>query len=93
VVPQGIDYAQADGTVIALLPAWTDAAFFHDYCALGKITFLRNRLVFRAVCKGAHAPFASMIVEWSPQTLRSGPVLDARLGVPRRGQSPLSKPS
>jgi phage N-6-adenine-methyltransferase len=69
---KAVEYARGGGRVIALLPAWTDAIFFHDYCALGNITFLRNRLVFRGG-PGAHSPFASMIVEWSPKTLRQRP--------------------
>jgi phage N-6-adenine-methyltransferase len=78
---KAVEYARAGGTVIALLPSWTDAHFFHAYCVLGRITFLKNRLVFRG-CPGAHSPFASIIVEWSPATLRRQDAvrLDARVG-------------
>ena len=30
------EYAEAGGTVIALLPAWTDAPWFHDYVSYGR---------------------------------------------------------
>ena len=65
---KAVEYAESGGKVVALLPAWTDAAFFHDYCALGKVTFIRNRLSFGK--SYAHAPFPSMIVEWSSETIQ-----------------------
>lgn len=46
-------------TVVCLLPARTDTAWFHDYCLKGKVEFLRGRLRFGG--KGP-APFPSMIV-------------------------------
>ncbi len=48
-------------TVVLLLPARTDTAWFHDYCMKGEIRFLRNRLYFTAG-KTSRAPFPSMIV-------------------------------
>lgn len=61
-------YAQSGGTTIALLPAWTDAPWFHDYAAFGHITFIRGKLGF--VGKKGYAWFPSMVVEWSPRTVR-----------------------
>jgi phage N-6-adenine-methyltransferase len=90
---KAVEYARAGGTVVALLPAWTDATFFHEYCALGRITFIRNRLVFGGG-PGAHAPFASIIVEWTPETVQRSPdlaldaVLDQRAGPSSRSQTP-----
>lgn len=51
-------------TVVCLLPAKTDTRWFHDYCTLGKIEFLRGRIKF----EGAqyNAPFASMVVVFTP---------------------------
>lgn len=46
--------------VVMLLPARTDTAWFHDYCAKGEITFLRGRL--RIGGMDSNAPFPSMIV-------------------------------
>lgn len=47
-------------TVVMLLPARTDTAWFHDYCAKGKIEFLRGRLKFGE--SNNNAPFPSMVV-------------------------------
>ena len=47
-------------SVVCLLPARTDTAWFHDYCVKGNITFLRGRLKFGG-CRNS-APFPSMIV-------------------------------
>lgn len=50
-------------TVVALLPARTDTARFHDYIyGKSEIRFLRGRITF-AGAKNA-APFPSMIVIW-----------------------------
>jgi phage N-6-adenine-methyltransferase len=70
---KGVEYAKQGGTVIALLPAWTDAAWFHDYIPMSRVTLLRSRLTFARMAhaseRSAAAPFASMIVEWSPGTV------------------------
>jgi phage N-6-adenine-methyltransferase len=63
------EYARSDGSVIALLPAWTDAPWFHDYAAaFGRITFLRGKLSFGG--RPGYAPFGSIIVEWTPETVK-----------------------
>lgn len=57
--------ASLDGaTVVCLLPARTDTAFFHTYCKRGQIRFLRGRLKF--VGAKHSAPFPSMIVTFKP---------------------------
>lgn len=50
--------------VVALLPARTDTAWFHEYI-LGKaeIRFLRGRLKFGNATNSA--PFPSMVVVWN----------------------------
>jgi phage N-6-adenine-methyltransferase len=56
-------YEETDGNceqVVCLLPARTDTAWFHDYCAKGKIEFLRGRLKFGGSKNSA--PFPSMLV-------------------------------
>jgi phage N-6-adenine-methyltransferase len=65
---KAVVYARSGGRVIALLPAWTDAPWFHDYVSLGRITFLQRRVAF--VGAGGSAPFPCMIVEWSSKTMR-----------------------
>ncbi len=55
-----IDWQHKGATVVCLLPARTDTAWWHDYCIKGEITFIRGRLKF-----GGHknsAPFPSAIV-------------------------------
>jgi hypothetical protein len=54
--------------VIALLPVWSDAPWFHDFVPFGKITLLRGKLSY--IGRSGVAPFASMIVEWNPQTVK-----------------------
>ena len=49
-----------DTTVVCLLPARTDTAWFHDYCQKGNITFIRGRLKFGGSQNSA--PFPSMVV-------------------------------
>ena len=50
----------AGATVVCLVPARTDTAWWHDYAMKGNITFLRGRLKFGG-CKN-NAPFPSAIV-------------------------------
>jgi phage N-6-adenine-methyltransferase len=55
-------------TVVCLLPARTDTAWFHDYCQRGEIRFLRGRIKFQAAKHAA--PFPSMIVVFRPVRYR-----------------------
>ena len=51
---------ECGATVVCLVPARTDTAWWHDYAMKGRITFLRGRLKF-----GGHknsAPFPSAVV-------------------------------
>lgn len=52
-------------TVVCLLPARTDTAWWHDYAIKGVVTFLRGRLKFVGA-KNNYAPFASAIVVFQP---------------------------
>lgn len=52
--------SESNAVVVCLVPARTDTAWWHDYCAKGEVTFLRGRLHF-----GGHknpAPFPSAVV-------------------------------
>lgn len=51
-------------TVVCLLPARTDTAWFHDYCIRGEVRLLRGRLRFKG--NDASAPFPSMVVIFGP---------------------------
>ena len=55
-------------TVVCLLPARTDARWWHDYVMQGEIRLLRGRLTFEG---GRYpAPFPSAIVVFRPRVLR-----------------------
>jgi phage N-6-adenine-methyltransferase len=62
------EYALAGGTVIALLPVWSDAGWFHSHVRYGEITFLRGKLSY--VGRAGYAWFPSMVVMWSSETVR-----------------------
>ncbi len=47
-------------TVVCLLPARTDTAWWHDYCMKGEIRFIRGRLKFGG--QKNSAPFPSAVV-------------------------------
>lgn len=60
--------ALAGATVVCLVPARTDTAWWHDYAAKGRIEFIRGRLKF-----GGHtnpAPFPSAVVVFDPTWLK-----------------------
>jgi hypothetical protein len=78
-VAKAVAYARDGGTVIALLPVWSDAPWFHDFMPFGKITLLRGKLSY--VGRNGYAPFPSMIVEWNSKTVkrRKGTPLDVVL--------------
>lgn len=51
-------------TVVCLLPARTDTAWWHDYCTKGEIRFIRGRLKFGGLSNSA--PFPSAVVIFRP---------------------------
>ena len=51
-------------TVVCLIPARTDTAWWHDYVMQGEITFVRGRLRFGGSKNSA--PFPSAIVAFEP---------------------------
>ena len=60
-VKKAAEHAYArKGEVVLLLPARTDTAWFHDYCIMHAVEFLRGRLKFGDAVNSA--PFPSMIV-------------------------------
>ena len=52
--------SQAGATVVCLVPARTDTAWWHDYATKGEIRFVRGRLRFGSATSAA--PFPSAIV-------------------------------
>lgn len=59
-VRKAYESAQQGATVVCLLPARTDTAWWHDYCMKGQITFIRGRLKFGG--SRSSAPFPSAVV-------------------------------
>jgi phage N-6-adenine-methyltransferase len=56
--------SRGGATVVCLVPARTDTAWWHDYAAKGDVRFIRGRLKF-----GGHknsAPFPSALVVFKP---------------------------
>lgn len=52
-------------TVVCLLPARTDTAWWHDHCMAGEIVFIRGRLKFGTAKNSA--PFPSAVVIFRPK--------------------------
>lgn len=57
--------AEAGATVVCLVPARVDTAWWWDWCRFGEIRFLRGRLKFGA--SGTSAPFPSAVVVFPRQ--------------------------
>jgi len=52
-----------DATVVCLIPARTDTAWWHDYAMKGEITFIRGRLKFGNAENSAPFPSAVVVFE------------------------------
>jgi len=59
-VRKAYESARGGATVVCLLPARTDTAWWHDYCVKGEIRFIRGRLKFGG--SKFSAPFPSALV-------------------------------
>lgn len=57
--------AQSGATVVCLVPARTDTAWWHDYAMRGEITFIRGRLKFGNAKNSA--PFPSALIVFKPK--------------------------
>lgn len=64
-IRKAYEESQLGATVVALIPARTDTAYWHDYVMRGEIRFLRGRLKFGDA--KASAPFPSAVVVFRPQ--------------------------
>jgi phage N-6-adenine-methyltransferase len=63
-VKKAFESSRDGATVVCLLPARTDTAWWHDYCQRGEVRFIRGRLKF--VGATANAPFPSAVVVFRP---------------------------
>lgn len=61
---KAFDESQKGATVVCLVPARTDTAWWHDYAMKGEIRFIRGRVKFQQPGKSGNnsAPFPSAIV-------------------------------
>jgi phage N-6-adenine-methyltransferase len=59
--------SQKGATVVCLVPARTDTAWWHDYAVKGQIEFIRGRLKFGGSANSA--PFPSAVVVFSPELI------------------------
>lgn len=68
-VARAVGAARDGSTVVGLLPARTDTAWFHDHVLAegAEVRWVRGRLHFLEEGKNKHAPFPSMIVIWRPR--------------------------
>ena len=69
---KAMEESKRGATVVALVPARTDAGWFHDFVkGEAEIRYLRGRLKFRGIAgaglaHGQQAPFASILCIYSP---------------------------
>ena len=59
-VRKAYEESQRGATVVCLIPARTDTAYWHDYAMRGEVRFVRGRLKFGGSSVGA--PFPSAVV-------------------------------
>ena len=60
---KAVEEWQKGATVVCLVPARTDTAWWHDYAMKGQITFLRGRLKFGGAKNSAPFPSAVVVFE------------------------------
>jgi phage N-6-adenine-methyltransferase len=67
---KAFEESQKGATVVCLVPARTDTAWWHDYAIKGEVRFLRGRLKFEqpGFDKNSAAPFPSAIVIFKGDT-------------------------
>ena len=63
-VRKAYESARDGATVVCLVPARTDTAWWHDYAAKGEVRFIRGRLKFGGSKNSA--PFPSAVVIFRP---------------------------
>ena len=73
-VKKGYESALNGATVVMLLPAFTDTGWFQSYVIKSSdFRFLCGRLKFQG--QASCAPFSSLVVVFSPETLRTAMVV------------------
>ena len=84
---------QGGVVVVALLPVFTDAAWFHNYASHAEIEFLKGKLQFEGRTDKGYSPFGHMICVFRQQSARQGKRLSVVLNGHRLGTSSRIAPS
>lgn len=70
---KAVESARVGATVVCLVPARTDTAWWHDYAMLGEARFLRGRLKFVGLDGPKdNAPFPSAVIIFRPSGFTNG---------------------
>jgi hypothetical protein len=72
---------------VALLPAFTDTAWFHEFASHAEIEFLKGRLQFEGRNDKGYSPFGHMVCTFRKGSARNGMRLTAELVGHRLGTS------
>jgi phage N-6-adenine-methyltransferase len=75
-IRKAYESAQAGATVVCLVPARTEMAWWHTYAVQGEVRFIRGRLKFGGA--PYNAPFPSALIIFRPPGSREAP-LEAQL--------------
>jgi phage N-6-adenine-methyltransferase len=84
-VKKAYESAQQGAIVVALLPAFTDTLWFHDYASHGEIEILKGRLMFAHHDIPGHAPCGHVICVFRKRSARVGKRLKISLNGHRLG--------
>ena len=86
-VRKAYEAAQKGAVVVALLPMFTDTAWFHDYASHATIELLRGRLQYDNRTDNGYAPFGHAIFVFRKESARRGNQLAISLDGHRIGTS------
>lgn len=84
-VRKAYESSVAGATVVCLVPARTDTAWWHDYVIKGEIEFIRGRLKFGGA--KYNAPFPCALVVFRPRASARSGVLEVDPGVFREASA------
>lgn len=67
-IKKAYESSLAGSTVVCLVPARVDTAWWHDYCVKGEVRFVRGRLKFSGHI--FNAPFPCAVVIFRPEAIQ-----------------------
>ena len=86
-VKKAYESAQQGTIVVALLPMFTDAVWFHGYASHASIELLKGRLQFMAPMSNGYSPFCHGVFLFRRKSARAGKRLAISLNDHRLGTS------